>query len=91
MVRAVRQDCSPSVVEKDARLEALFVVVLGDKEVDFLLLVLRDDLVAAFAERNLLLQRLRPLIHVLALQHANRAAFPEDHAAHVIHVLLNLR
>ena len=86
------QDCSPSEVKEDARLEALLVVVLGDKEVDLLLLVLSGDLVAAFAESDLLLDWLRPAVkHVLAVQHANGAALPEDHAADVIHVLLYLR
>ena len=62
------QDCSPSEVKEDACLEALLVVVLGDKEVDLLLLVLRGDLVAAFAEGDLLLDWLRPAIkHVLAV------------------------
>ena len=86
------QDCSPSEVKEDACLEALLVVVLGDKEVDLLLLVLRGDLVAAFAEGDLLLDWLRPAIkHVLAVQHANGTALPEDHAADMIHILLYLR
>ena len=62
------QDCSPSEVEEDARFEALLVVVLGDKEVDLLLLVLRGDLIAAFAEGYSLLDWLRPAVkHVLAV------------------------